>query len=155
VRVGPSGATTRLAASTARSTQPRKKFAAPRKSATKRDTALIDLGRGADLLDPAIAHDDDPVGHCHRLVLVVGDEHGRDPEALLQPAQFRLHALAQALVERSERFIEQQQHRFDDQCPGQPDPLLLAPGQLRRQPVAVTGQLHQRRLRAGNTHRGS
>src|SRR5712671_6105785 len=37
-RVGPSGTTTRLAPSTTRSTRPRKKFAAPRKSATKRDT---------------------------------------------------------------------------------------------------------------------
>jgi hypothetical protein len=37
-RVGPSGTTTMLAPSTTRSTRPRKKLAAPRKSATKRDT---------------------------------------------------------------------------------------------------------------------
>ena len=47
-------------------------------------------------------------------------------EPLLQPAQFDLHALAQALVERAQRLVEQQQRRFDDQRAGQRDPLLLA-----------------------------
>jgi hypothetical protein len=46
---------------------------------------LIDFGRGADLLDPAVAHDDNAIGHRQRLVLVVGDEGRRDAEPLLQP----------------------------------------------------------------------
>ncbi len=66
----------------------------------------------------------DPVGHRQRLVLVVGDDDRRDAEPLLKTAQFRLHAVAQTLVERPERLVEQQQLRFDDQRPGQRYPLL-------------------------------
>ena len=57
----------------------------------------------------------------------MGDEDRRDAEPLLQSVQFRLHALAQTLVERSERLVKQQ-HRFDDQCPGQRESLGLRTG---------------------------
>ena len=35
--------------------------------------AVVEFERRADLLDPAGVHDDDAVGHGHRLDLVVGD----------------------------------------------------------------------------------
>ena len=41
---------------------------------------VIDLGRRADLLDAAVAHDDDAVGQRHRLDLVVGHEDDRGAE---------------------------------------------------------------------------
>ena len=108
VRVGPFGTVTRLTPSATRSTRPRKEIRRAEKVGDEaRYWPLIDLGWGADLLDPAVTHEDNAVGHRQRLVLVVGDEDRCDAEPLLQPAQFRLHALAQALVERSERLVEQ------------------------------------------------
>ena len=44
---------------------------------------VVDLGRRADLLDPALAHDHDPVGQRERLLLVVGDVDRGDPELAL------------------------------------------------------------------------
>ena len=42
---------------------------------------VVDLPRAADLLDPALVHDDHPVGELQRLFLVVGDEDGGDAES--------------------------------------------------------------------------
>src|SRR5690606_35586026 len=47
---------------------------------------LVELLRGADLLDLTLIHDDDDVGDGQRLRLVVGDVDGRDPQLLLQVA---------------------------------------------------------------------
>ena len=41
--------------------------------------------------------------------LVVGDDDEGDADLVLQPLQFQLHGAAQLLVERAERFVEQQQ----------------------------------------------
>ena len=72
---------------------------------------LVDvLGRAA-LLDDAVVHDRDPVGHRERLLLVVGDVEERDPDLALDRLQLDLHLLAQLQVERAERLVEQQHRR--------------------------------------------
>jgi len=44
---------------------------------------LVNLARRADLLDPAGAHDRDPIGHRQRLFLVVRDVDGRHADVAL------------------------------------------------------------------------
>ena len=45
---------------------------------------LVDLARRAELLDHALVHDRDRVGHRHRLDLVVRDVHRRRAQPLVQ-----------------------------------------------------------------------
>ena len=57
--------------------------AAPMKPATKLVRGSVQLGGRAELLDPAAVHHGDPIRDRQRLLLVVGDEHRGDPQALL------------------------------------------------------------------------
>ena len=65
-----------------------------------------------------------------RLLLVVGHDHEGDADLVLQADQLELHLLAQLLVERRERLVEQQDLGPLDQGAGQRDALALAAGQL-------------------------
>ena len=69
---------------------------------------LVEVARARDLFEPAGIHHADAIGHRHRLFLVVGDDDEGHAEAALQLHQFELRALAQLLVERGQRFVEQQ-----------------------------------------------
>ena len=69
---------------------------------------LVKVARGRDLFEPAGIHHADSVGHRHRLFLVVGDDDEGHAEPALQLHQFQLRALAQLLVERGQRLVEQQ-----------------------------------------------
>ena len=93
--------------------------------------ALVEVGGRADLLDPAVVHHGDRVGHRHRLLLVVRDVHERDADLPLDALELDLQLLAQAQVERAERLVEQQRPRAVDERAGERDALLLAAGQLR------------------------
>ena len=86
---------------------------------------LVELLGSADLLDAALVHHRDPVGHHQRLVLVVGHEHERDPHALLQVLELDLHLLAQLGVERRHRLVEQQQLGLEHERARERHPLLL------------------------------
>ena len=55
--------------------------------------AVIDLLRIGDLLDMALVHHRDPIGHRQRLLLVMGYVNKRDLEPMLQIAQFELKLL--------------------------------------------------------------
>ncbi|MNL61321.1 hypothetical protein D3C87_1852280 [compost metagenome] len=56
----------------------------------------------------------------------MGDENSGDAARAQQCLQLDLHGLAQLAIERGKGFVEQQQVRRDDQCPGDGDALLLA-----------------------------
>ena len=96
----------------------------------------IDLGRGADLVQPAVVHHRDPVGHDQRLLLVMGDEERGQAEPALQPPDLELQPLPQLAVERAEGLVEQQQPRAEDHGAGERHPLLLPARELPRQPPA-------------------
>src|SRR4029450_11383134 len=66
-----------------------------------RARALVDLGRGTDLLDLAVVHHGDAVTHGQRLFLVVGDEDQGDAQPLLQLFELELHLLAHLAIERA------------------------------------------------------
>ena len=72
---------------------------------------LVDLRRRAGLDDLAVIHDADAAGERHRLLLVVGDDDEGDAELVLQADELELRVLAQLLVERAQRLVEQQQLR--------------------------------------------
>ena len=83
-----------------------------------------------------------PVGEQDRLVDVVGDQqHGRTVlrHSVLQQA---VHSDPGERVERTERFVEQQQFGLADQGAGQCDPLRLSARQVHGQLVARAGQAH-------------
>ena len=86
---------------------------------------LVHLGRGADLLDPALVEHRQAVAHRQRLLLVVRDVDEGDPELLLDPLQLDLQLLAQLQVERSERLVEQQRLRPVDDRARERDALAL------------------------------
>ncbi len=118
-----------------------------------------------DLLDAAVAHQDDAIGQGHRLLLIVRDvEHGR-AELAVDPPDLGLHLLAQLLVERAKRFVHQHDRRLVDDASGQRHALLLSAREFPRQSARCMGQLHererlltrlsisldeQRRMRSGN-----
>ena len=107
------------------------RFETPRKSATNSvSRLLVDLPRRARLLDPALVHHRDAVAHRERFLLVVRDEDERDAEVGLDRLQLDLQVLAQPRVERSERLVEQEHARHQDERAGERDPLLLTAGEL-------------------------
>ena len=92
----------------------------------RRGGPLVDVHRRADLLDHAVVHHHDAVGHRQRFFLVVRDHDGRDAELLLQPADLAAQANALQRVERRQRLVEQQQAGPRRRARRQRDPLLLA-----------------------------
>lgn len=67
----------------------------PHKSADKRiDRSQVEFAGRPDLLDVALAQDQDAIRHGHRFVLIVGDIDGRDFEPLEELHQFRTHRFA-------------------------------------------------------------
>ena len=74
----------------------------------RRGRMVVDLARRADLLDATVVEHRDTSAHRQRLTLVVGDEHERDADVVLDRLQLDLHLLAELEVERAERLVEQQ-----------------------------------------------
>src|SRR5205807_6038321 len=68
---------------------------------------LVDLFRGAHLLDASLVEHGDPIAHRERLVLVVGHVDEGDPDRVLDSLELYLHLLAQLQVERPERLVQQ------------------------------------------------
>ena len=98
---------------------------------------VVELERLADLLDDAVAHHDDPVGHRHRLDLVVRHVDRRRLEALVQLLDLGAHLHAQLRVEVRQRLVEQEHLRVaHDRAPHR-DALALAARELARIAVEV------------------
>ena len=93
---------------------------------------VVELERRADLLDAAVVHDDDLVGHGHRLDLVVGDVDGGGLQPLVQVLDLGAHRDAELGVEVRERLVEQEDLRVADDGAAHGDALALAAGELAR-----------------------
>ena len=103
----------------------------------------VQLRGGADLLDPPFVHDRYAIREGQRLLLVVGDDDGGHGDLLLEPAELHLHPGAQLLVQRTQRLIEQQHVRPDDDGARERHPLLLSAGQLVLAPLPQWRQANQ------------
>ena len=100
-----------------------------------------DLLRRADLLDAALVHDHDAVGHLERLLLVVGHEDAGEADLVVQPPQPAAQLLADLGVERAEGLVEEEHARLDREGAGEGDALALAAGELRGQAVGEPVEL--------------
>ena len=103
---------------------------------------LVDFRRCAHLHHLAAIHDRDPRRERHRLVLIVRHHDERDADLILQVHQLELCLLAQLLVERRQRLIQQQHLGTTDQRAGQGHALPLAAGELVRLALREMSQLH-------------
>ena len=92
----------------------------------------VNLQRGADLLNPAVAHDHDAVAERHGLDLVVGHEHGRGRNLRMEALDLDAHLGAQLGIQVRQRLVEQEHLRIAHDAPAERHPLLLAAGQLLR-----------------------
>ncbi len=108
-----------------------------------RARARVHLGGRAYLLDHAVVHHHDAVGHGQGFLLVMGHHDGGDAQPPLQRADLVAQGLAHPRVERGERLVEEQQRGRGRQRPGQGNALLLAAGELRRVLVPVVPQPHE------------
>ncbi len=90
----------------------------------------------------AVEHHGDAVGHDQRLFLVVGHQDEGDPDLALQLDQFDLHVFAHLLVQRAERFVQQQHLGLQDQRARQRHPLALPARQGMRRARAIAFQAH-------------
>ena len=113
---------------------------------------VVEFERRADLLDDAVMHDDDLVGHGHRLDLVVGDIDGRGLQALVQFLDLGAHRDAQLGIEVGQRLVEQEHLRIAHDGAAHGDALALAAGELAR--IAVK-QLVRPRISAARLTRAS
>ena len=87
---------------------------------------LVDLPRRADLQDAPRGHDRDAIRHRQRLLLVVGDEDEGDAGLVLHALELDLHLLAQLVVERGKRLVEEKHLGAGRQRAGKGDALRLA-----------------------------
>ena len=99
--------------------------------------------RRSHLQQPPEVHDPDAVGHRKGLLLIVRDQHRRDAELALHLADGAAQLLADLGVERTEGLIEQQHLGLVRQRARDRDALLLAAGELRRQPLIESLERHQ------------
>ena len=74
--------------------------------------------RRADLLDPAVVHHHDAVGHFERFFLIVRHQNARDVNLVVQPAEPGPQALPHLGVERAERLVQQQHLAARRPAPG-------------------------------------
>ena len=104
---------------------------------------LVEPARRGHLLDAPAVHHRDAVGHRERLLLVVGHVDRGDPDLALQALELDLHVVAQLLVERAERLVEQQDGGAGDEGSRQRHALLLAARELAGIARAVARKLDE------------
>src|SRR3546814_8308779 len=100
----------------------------------------VDLGRRADLLDDAVIHHHDAIGHRQRFLLVVGYHDGGNAELALQFLDLVAQVDAHLGVESRERLVEQPEPRRGGAGAGDRDALLLAARELRRVLAELVGK---------------
>ena len=98
-----------------------------------------DLLRRADLLNEAVAHDDDAVAQRHSLGLVVGDVDEGGVDAGAQLDDLRTHLVTQLCIEVGQRLVHQQNLRITHDGAADGDTLTLTAGQRLRLAVEVFG----------------
>ena len=87
---------------------------------------FVERSRGVELCNLALVHDGDVVRHCHRFLLIVGDEDERGADGPLNGDQLALHLGAQTPIQRGHRLIQQQDRRLHHQASRQRNALTLA-----------------------------
>lgn len=69
--------------------------------------AVVDFSRCSYLIKLSFVHNHDPVGQCHRLLLVMGYENNRDTEVALDLFQLLTHLLADLRIQCGKWLVQQ------------------------------------------------
>ena len=99
---------------------------------------VINIFGFADLLDAALVHDHNGIGHGKRFLLIVGHINKGNAHGLLNALEFVLHILAQSQVQCTQRLIQEQDLGAIYQSTGNGHTLLLAAGEGVYSPVFIT-----------------
>ena len=102
---------------------------------------IVDAFRRADLLDIALVHDDDDVGHAECFFLIVGNEDEGNAQLFFNLDELQLHTAAQLPVQGTERFVKKQYPRLIDDGPSNGYALLLAAGEVDDVGVFIASRL--------------
>jgi hypothetical protein len=94
-----------------------------------RARAIVDLLRRRDLVDHAMIHYRDAIGHRHRFDLVVCDVNGGRADAIVQRTQLDAHEMPEFGVERAERLVHHEGFRLPHDRAAERDALAVAAGQ--------------------------
>src|SRR5690606_2579225 len=108
---------------------------------------IIELRRGAELLDTSAVHQADAIRHGERFLLVMGDIEDGDAELAMNAPDFELHLFAQTLVERAQWLIHEDDAGLIDDRAGNGNALLLAARQFLREAGRKMLELHERQGR--------
>ena len=101
---------------------------------------VVEIERRADLLDEAVVHHDDLVGHGHGFDLVVGDIDRGGLQPLMQFLDLGAHLHPQLGVEVRQRLVEQEHLRIAHDRAAHGDALALAARELARIAFQQCGQ---------------
>ena len=104
---------------------------------------VVDVVGRADLLDSALAHDDETVGELEGFFLIVGHEDGGVAGLVVDLAEPLAELLADLRVEGAEGLVEEQHARFDREGAGEGDALALAAGELLGIALVEAGELDE------------
>ncbi len=104
---------------------------------------FVDFRGRARLDDFAVIHHADAARQGHRLFLIVRHDDEGHAQLVLQTDQFELRVFAQFLVERAQRFVQQQQLRALHQRACQRHALALATGELMGLALGKLAHFHQ------------
>ena len=104
---------------------------------------LVELLRIAHLLDAALVHDRDRVGHRHGLLLIVRHVQEGETDLALDVLELDLHLTAQLEVERTQGLVEQEERRAVHDGARESHALLLATRELRRLAVRDVIEFHE------------
>ena len=104
---------------------------------------VIDIFRRSDLLNPPGVHDDHPIRDLKGFILIMGDEHARHMEVIVQSPEPTAKFLSNFGIKGAEGLIEQQYAGLHRQGSGQRDPLALPAGQLSGMAIPKPFQLDQ------------
>ena len=91
-----------------------------------------DVVRAVELLELAGAEDRDLVGHLHRFIDVMTDEHHRFLQPTVHLQELVLDHFTVDRIDRAERLVHQQHRRIGGECARHTDALLLSARELLR-----------------------
>ncbi len=103
---------------------------------------LIYLAWGADLNDNAVPHDCHPVRHRERIYLIVCDVEHCDVCSVVDLFDFVAHLLSEGGIEIANRFVKQENARFNDKGACECDALLLSTGKCVDCAIVIVYHLH-------------
>ena len=104
---------------------------------------VVDIFRCPDLLDVALVHDYDGIGHGQRFFLIMGHIDEGDAKLILHADQLVLHFLPEFQIQGAQWFVQKQDLRLVDDGPGDGDPLLLPAAQRIGHALLIALQIDQ------------